>query len=116
MELATVPTVGEQIERLRAAQPAWARLPVRDRLRPIHTLRRLVADECDALCDAVRRDVGKAPEETIGGDLLPLADACLFLEREAARLLRPRRVPVAQRPVWLWGEADAVHRRPRGIV
>src|SRR5438045_557111 len=109
MELTTAPTAAEQIGRIRDVQPAWARLPVRERLRPVRALRRLIADECDALCDAVRRDVGKAPEETIGGDLLPLADACLFLEREAAHVLRPRRVPVAQRPVWLWGETDAVH-------
>ncbi len=60
--------------------------------------------------------LGKFPEETIGGDLLPLADACLFLEREADHLLRPRRVPTAQRPLWLWGQSDRVHRRPRGVV
>ncbi len=116
MELSTVPTAPDLVERLRAAQPAWARRPVAERLRPVRALRRLIADECDALCEAARRDLGKAPEETIAGDLLPLADACLFLEREAGRLLRPRRVPAAQRPIWLWGQGDRVHRRPRGVV
>jgi acyl-CoA reductase-like NAD-dependent aldehyde dehydrogenase len=116
MELITAPTAAEQIEHIRAVQPAWGRLPMRERLRPVHALRRLIADECDALCDALRRDIGKTPEETIGGDLLALADACLFLEREAAHLLRPRRVPAAQRPIWLWGETDTVYRRPRGVV
>ena len=53
---------------------------------------------------------------TIAGDLLPLADACLFLEREADHLLRPRRVPTAQRPLSLWEQSDRVHRRPRGVV
>ena len=116
MELTTLPAVAEQIDRIRAAQPAWERLPVRQRLRPVRTLRRLVADECDALCEAARRELGKSPEETIGGDLLPLAGACHFLEREADHLLRPRRVPAAQRPLWLWGQSDRVHRRPRGVV
>ena len=118
MELIRSPSVavGEQIERIRSAQPLWERLPVRERLKPIRALRRLIADECDALCEAVRRDLGKSAEETIGGDLLPLADACLFLEREAAPLLRPRRVPTAQRPLWLWGQGDTVYRRPRGVV
>src|SRR5947209_6287774 len=116
MELITVPAVAEKVERVRAAQPAWARRPVRERLRPIRALRRLLADECDALCEAARRDLGKPPEETVGGDVLPLADACLFLEREAVHLLRPRRVPTAQRPLWLWGQSDVIHRRPRGVI
>ena len=118
MELTSTPSaaVGEQIERIRSAQPAWERLPVRERLRPVRALRHLLADRYGALCEAVRRDLGKSPEETLGGELLPLADACLFLEREAAHLLRPRRVPTAQRPLWLWGQSDTVHRRPRGVV
>jgi acyl-CoA reductase-like NAD-dependent aldehyde dehydrogenase len=118
MELLTTPPadIAEQAERVRAAQLAWERLPVRERLRPVRALRRLLATECDALCAAVARDLGKPSEETLGGDVLPLADACLFLEREAAHLLRPRRVPTAHRPLWLWGQSDAVHRRPRGVV
>src|SRR5439155_9998895 len=47
---------------------------------------------------------------------LPLATACRFLERQAGALLRPRRVPGRQRPLWLWGQGDTVHRRPRGVV
>ena len=81
-------------------------LSVRERLRPVRVLRRLLADRHADLCDAVRRELGKAPEETIAGEVLPLADACLFLEREAGHLLRPRRVPAAQRPLWLWGQSD----------
>jgi acyl-CoA reductase-like NAD-dependent aldehyde dehydrogenase len=64
----------------------------------------------------VARDLGKAPAEVIGGELLGLADACRFLECQADRLLRPRRVPGSQRPLWLFGQADTVHRRPRGVV
>ena len=118
MELITIPSVavGEQIERIGSAQSAWARVPIHERLRPVTAFRRLLIDECDALCEAVRCDLGKSAEETIGGDLLPLADACRFLEREAAHVLRPRRVPGAQRPLWLWGQTDTVYRRPRGVV
>jgi len=116
MDLLTVPAVADQIARIRAAQPAWEQLAVRRRLTPVRALRRLVADECDALCEPAQRELGKTPEETIAGDLLPLADACLFLEREADSLLRPRRVPAAQRPLSLWGQSDRVYRRPRGVV
>jgi aldehyde dehydrogenase (NAD+) len=108
--------LAERIQLTRSAQQEWQRAPVSERLRPIRAVRRLVVAECDALCSAAACDLGKPSEETIGGDLLPLADALLFLERQARRILRPRRVPRSQRPLWLWGQADVVHRRPHGVV
>ncbi len=104
------------VARARVAQQAWANTPIHLRLRPLRALRHRIVTECDNLCAAVARDLGKPSEETLGGDLLGLADACCFLERQAARLLRPRRVPTSQRPLWLWGQADTVYRRPRGAV
>jgi acyl-CoA reductase-like NAD-dependent aldehyde dehydrogenase len=108
--------VGESIDALRAAQRAWQALPVRERLRPVRPLRNLLATECDALCDVVARDLGKSTEETIAGDLLPLAAACKFLEGQAAGLLRPRHVSSRLRPLWLPRQRDVVYRRPRGVV
>jgi acyl-CoA reductase-like NAD-dependent aldehyde dehydrogenase len=108
--------LSERLQHCRRQQEAWARLPVRRRLGPVRAFRRLLVTESRRLCDAVARDLGKTPAETVGGDILPLADACRFLERAAAWLLRPRRVPGRHRPLWLFGQDDAVHRRPRGIV
>ena len=76
--------LSEHIETLRTAQQAWEAVPVRGRLLPVQTLRHLLATECASLCAATARDLGKSTEETIAGDLLPLAAACKFLEREAA--------------------------------
>jgi acyl-CoA reductase-like NAD-dependent aldehyde dehydrogenase len=64
----------------------------------------------------VREDVGKPETEAIACELLPLAAACRFLEKQAASLLRPKRVPGRFRPLWLWPEGVVVHRRPRGVV
>ncbi len=47
---------------------------------------------------------------------MPLADACLFLEREADRILKPRRVPTRLRPLWLYGQTDVIQQRPRGVI
>jgi acyl-CoA reductase-like NAD-dependent aldehyde dehydrogenase len=112
----TIPTLAQRIHRCRAQQQAWGRLSVRERLRPVRAFRRLLVSELDALGDAVQRDLGKTAEETLAGDVLPLADACRFLQREAARLLRPRKVAGSSRPLWLFGQSDEVHRRPRGLV
>src|SRR5205814_7475114 len=90
--LHTPAPVDEQVAAARAVQPAWAGLPVRRRLEAVRRLRHLLADRADDLCAAVAADVGKTAEETLGGDVLPLAAACRFLERRADGLLRPRRV------------------------
>jgi acyl-CoA reductase-like NAD-dependent aldehyde dehydrogenase len=112
----TSPSLAERIERCRSQQEAWARLSVAERLRPVKAFHRLLVGEWEHLAAAVGRDLGKTAEETLAGDVLPLADACRFVEREAARLLRPRRAPIGQRPLWLWGQADQVHHRPRGVI
>ena len=79
-------------------------MPVSQRLRHVRTLRHLLVTRCDELCAAVTCDLGKAAEETIGGDILPLADACLFLERNAAQLLRPRKVPRRFGPTFTYSQ------------
>lgn len=108
--------VPEAVQQCCQQQEAWAATDLAQRLRPLHVLRRLMVAECDALCAAVKEDVGKVPAEVLGGEVLPLADACRFLTREAAALLRPRRLSLRSRPLWLWGQRDVVHRRPRGVV
>src|SRR6185437_17177688 len=92
----------DQLIQARAAQAAWSRLTVRQRLPLIRAFRHLLVSECDRLCAAVARDVGKPAEETLACEILPLADACRFVERQATRLLRPR--PRGLRPLWLFGE------------
>ena len=108
--------VAELTRRCREQQAAWSRLTVRERLRPIAELRRLLVAEQAALCEAVGRDIGKPADEALAADVLPLADACKYLQREAARLLRPRRVPKRLRPIWLIGQKDTVYHRPRGLI
>jgi acyl-CoA reductase-like NAD-dependent aldehyde dehydrogenase len=116
MITANTPALADHVRECRRQQEAWARLTVRERLRPVRALRRLLVSDCQRLFDAVGRDLGKSSEETLGGDVLPLAEALLFLEREAPRLLRPHAVPGRLRPTWLFGQGDVVHRRPRGVV
>ncbi|MGL4555008.1 MAG: aldehyde dehydrogenase family protein [Gemmataceae bacterium] len=100
----------------RAAQRPWADLTVSQRLKPIRALRRLIVAGCDRLLAVLADELGKPAAEALGGELLPTADGLAWLERRAAAVLAPRRVPSADRPITLWGQADTVHRRPRGVV
>jgi acyl-CoA reductase-like NAD-dependent aldehyde dehydrogenase len=103
-------------DRCRHQQRAWAATPIRQRLRHIHKLRNALVSEYPKLCAAVQQDLGKPSAETMAGEILSLAAACKFVERRAPGLLKPRKVPLWDRPVWLMGQKDYVHRRPRGLV
>jgi acyl-CoA reductase-like NAD-dependent aldehyde dehydrogenase len=108
--------IAERIDRARRAGRAWSSTSIRHRLVPVDRFRLLLVKHCDALCGAVCQDVGKPIGEVLADEILPTADACRFLLRNAPRLLRPRHVPSAHRPLWLWGQRDTVHRVPRGVV
>ncbi|MEM8997536.1 MAG: aldehyde dehydrogenase family protein, partial [Acidobacteriota bacterium] len=54
--------------------------------------------------------------ETLTAEVLPLLDACRFLERRARPLLAPRRPGLRGRPAWLVGSRLEIHRDPLGVV
>jgi acyl-CoA reductase-like NAD-dependent aldehyde dehydrogenase len=109
-------SLSDRVQAARSAQRNWEQRPLRHRLKAVRAFRNRLVSQADALTAAVHDDFGKPPVETLAGDILPLADACQFLEKEAERLLQPRSVPNRLRPLWLWGQNDTVYRRPRGIV
>ena len=100
---------------VRGAQQRWAATPLRDRLRVLRKLRHAIAADAVALAGSI-----PSPNRTIGekivSEVLPLADALRFLERYAARALRPVRWGAASRPAWLWGVRLRVLREPLGVV
>jgi acyl-CoA reductase-like NAD-dependent aldehyde dehydrogenase len=108
--------ITEQVAGCRRAQQVWANRSVRERLRIVRRFRQSLATHCDELCAAVEKEVGRSAEETVAADVLPLADACKFLECDAARLLKSHKVSLRRRPLWLFGQRDTIHRRPHGVV
>lgn len=101
---------------VREAQAAWAATPLRGRLAVLCRFRRLLAEHAPELAEIVRRTTGRPAAETLSAEVLPLADACRFLEREAEALLRTRRLGRAGRPLWLAGAGAEVRREPLGVV
>ncbi len=97
---------------VREAQTRWARLSVRDRLAIIRRLRHEIARRARDFAQAVPRDEA----DTLASEVLPLAEACRFLEREAASLLAPKTMDSSGRPVWLNGVNLEVLREPLGVV
>ncbi len=95
----------------------WAAQPIDDRLALVRRFRRALAAAPGPLLAAIKTAIpGRNPTETFTAEILPLADACRFLEREAAAILSSHSPGAAARPFWL-GRIDLeVRREPRGVV
>jgi acyl-CoA reductase-like NAD-dependent aldehyde dehydrogenase len=112
--------LGAQIQSLlaaaRIAQSNWARESTAERLRLFRQLRRLMVRDSSRLAESSARLRGRYSAESFSAELLPLVDACRFLEREAARVLAPRRLGWRTRPLWLSGITTEIRREPVGMV
>ncbi|MDQ3622896.1 MAG: aldehyde dehydrogenase family protein [Verrucomicrobiota bacterium] len=100
----------------RAAQARWAQTPIGERLRVIRELRHQIAENAELLANAAGAVSDRPLAEKLVSEVLPLADACRWLERRAARLLAPRRCGKRGRPFWMQGISFEVQRQPFGVV
>lgn len=104
------------LNRARTAQRDWARRAVRDRLAILRRVRRAIGSRPESLADLVEVPSRRDLAESLVVEVLPLLDAIRFLEREAGRLLAPRRLGRRGRPLAFMGMDAEVHRRARGVV
>jgi len=108
--------VAKAMTAARAAQPRWSRTPLARRLELVRELRRLIAEHANKLAEASAIARGRPVLESLTAEVVPLAEACRFLEREAKSILAPRRLGKRGLPMWLAGVRSEVHREPFGVV
>jgi acyl-CoA reductase-like NAD-dependent aldehyde dehydrogenase len=106
-------TVRLQLKTARSSQVEWAAVPLQSRLKILKKLRLQIAGDPRALANTVDRD---NLAETLAAEVLPLLDACRFLETEAARILQEKTVGQRGRPMWLWGNTLVLRPEPLGVV
>ncbi len=109
------PVAVAALDAARAGQPGWAATPIGRRLAIVRRLRDRITRDAAALAAAASRPQASAADILLA-EILPLAAACRFLEREAAGLLAERRIPVWRRPAWLLGTQLRIARQPFGLV
>src|SRR5687768_3611558 len=91
-------TVTRAVDAARRAQQRWASTPLRQRLNVLKALRHRIASAGAELANAVASPKRTAAEK-LASEVIPLADAIRFLERDAPRLLRPKRFGRRGRPL-----------------
>jgi len=98
------------VDRARTAQTRWGNTSLRDRLAIIRRIRNEIATSADALIEAFPSKLGANRAERLAAELIPLAEACRFLEQEASAVLAVRRRRARRTPFWLRG--IALEERP----
>ncbi len=114
-DAALSPLVARAMTSARAAQARWSRTPVVRRLKLVRKLRQLIAAHATRLAEASAAARQRPVLESLTAEVLPLAEACRFLERNAEKILGAR-LGKSGRPLWLAGVRSEIHRAPFGVV
>jgi len=108
--------VNSAMSSARLAQVRWATTSLSERLAFVRELRKLIAEHALLLAEASASARQRPTLESLTAEVLPLAEACRFLEREAASLLAPRRLGSRGLPLWLAGIRGEIHHEPLGVI
>jgi acyl-CoA reductase-like NAD-dependent aldehyde dehydrogenase len=94
----------------------WVSTTLKARLRVLRAARHLMAARAEEFCEAISPQLARTKADTLATELLPLLAGCKFLEREAGRILAPRKLGMTGRPLWMTGVAAEIRRIALGHV
>jgi acyl-CoA reductase-like NAD-dependent aldehyde dehydrogenase len=109
-------SVNRAISEARSAQRAWIRLPIRHRLARIRELRHLIAENAIGLAEASAAARNRPATESLAAEVLPLANACRFLEKQAEKILASKTVDHSAMRFLQRGVRGRISREPLGVV
>ena len=117
MDITPVSKIAERaVASARSAQKIWGTTPISARMKILRRIRSLMAEQAESLAHAANASRNRPLAEILTAEVLPLAEACRFLERDAQRILRPKKIRARGRPLWLGGVRSEIYREPLGIV
>ena len=105
----------KELPAARRASSIWSKFLLSKRLQVIRRFRHSLAEYASELAELAASD-SHPVQEVLVSEVLPLLDACRFLERDATKLLQPRVLGSAHRPLWLSGVQTELRREPMGLV
>lgn len=104
----------EAMRQARVAQPAWAALPLQERVGFMQRIGDYLVDHADAMSDIIAQDVGKTRIDALVTEVLPSAMAVNYYAKNAQRLLRPRKLRAAS--VLFLNKRSRIFRVPFGVI
>lgn len=107
--------ISQVIAFARAVQKMWGMHAIEERLEILCRIRSILAERAGDL--AVE---ASGPQhsvyEALAAEVLPLLEACRFLERNARGILETKHLGAEGRPVWIGKVETEVSREPLGVV
>lgn len=99
-----------------AARQQWVATPWRQKRKVLRHFRGLLAQEADSLLNCLALPQRTASSDSLAAELLPLADACKFLERETPRILQAKHYRSWLRWLGLPALTIEIARAPLGTI
>ncbi len=100
------------IARARVAQEAWGKLPIDARCRRVLKFAEVLMARADEVIDLITREGGKTRQESLGMEVIVVADLVRYFCKHAPEMLAPEPVPLHL----LKHRASYLHFVPRGVI
>ncbi|MBN2362235.1 MAG: aldehyde dehydrogenase family protein [Deltaproteobacteria bacterium] len=112
--LDTVEQVRIAVQRAHAAQPEWARTPVRERVAAVERIRDYLVEHAEEIASTISRDNGKTRLDALATEVVPAALAASYYARHAERFLRDQHLGTGA--LLLANKVSKIVRVPFGVV
>ena len=106
--------VDQAIANARASFESERGIQIRTRLRIVRAFRAHLSSQAGDVARRLGEISARPAEEILSSEIIPLLDACRFLEKSAEKILGPR--VHRSMPLWLFGARHEVVREPLGVV
>ncbi len=110
----TVEELNEAASGARRAQPLWAAMPLKERIRIILKTRRYIVDHLDELAETISRDNGKTRMDALMAEGLPMAMAVTYYCKMAPAFLKDKRISPAN--ILYSNRKSFIVQKPFGVV
>ena len=112
--LSSADEVKQAVARARVAQPAWAKLPFRERGRVVLKARELLLEAREEMALLVSRETGKPVAEATSMEIVPTLDTMHYFAHASEDLLRPQKIDIGQ--YGLMGRSSRLVFKPLGVI
>jgi len=101
------------INNARAAAKSLKTMPVKERLKPIRALKRIILEQREKIMDQIQQETGKCRSDALMSEIFGVLDHLEYLDRSARKILSDRKVKT---PLALMGKKSVVYLEPLGVV
>lgn len=100
-------------KKARAAAARLRATTVQERVGFITRLKEVILRDREEIMTRIQKDTGKCRSDALMSEIFPVLDCLHYLEKQSAKVLRPRKAPT---PIALLGKKSEVQLEPMGTV